>query len=85
MKETIDGAFLSYLITLCKDNNIRRLKYKTVEVEFGDIEPNQVNYPMNLKNALVDPDMVMPEDMLGWSSPLEIMQDPKAKSHIEEK
>lgn len=71
---------LEELIHLCLKNNVRQVKYKGVELLFGDVELQQMDVKTDLPK-FPDPDLNMPtdDDMLNWSTPLEELKDTKSQ------
>ncbi len=69
-----NGYSLEHLIQICLVNGVKEIKYKGVEIVFGDkpqedIKPSKLNFP--------DPDINMPTDdeMLYRSTPLDMAEE----------
>lgn len=91
----IDTRTLLSLLAICRRNNVRRFKWEGIEIEFDHIpnteetlntQPSELPIPLTAKEFKAtqgssDPDLEMPEDMLHWSTPLTVIEEPNKKSH----
>lgn len=86
--ETIDT--LAELIALCRKNDIARVKWMGVELEFKERVPRETDgyhqesiasqmKPTKPGINLQDPDLNMPsdKDMMEWSTPLTVLEELK--------
>lgn len=72
---------LKSVLDLCKGAGVSRFKYGEIEMVFAPtIIPSEIPIVSKEKfqtNSPEEADVDMPDDLLGWSSPLEIQKESK--------